>query len=313
MAGTYRGYDGPVPAVERHARASLPLHGLRAELRARAASKATSPRRKCWKRSARHVARGSDARRHVLAEPTRAGDRGNAGRAWPDAISALRSPAARRRTPAWRSAESRRRRRRARRSRGSAGITSRRWPPGCMPCTPSSQPRITWPAPIVNAKRLAAIARAVELRALLLRRGRIVEPAGVVHDRDLALRDALARALHDVGLLQLGGRRDRCGGRRRLAAPLLLAARSRRAEPSRTSQGTVTLFIVRSSTGPLARTAKITSMHREQQPVESLHERCRLGQLSAVRERRLLEQQHRQVVERRVLARSPRSAAAADA
>ena len=40
-------------------------------------------------------------------------------------------------------------------------------------------------------------------------------------------------------------------------------------------------------------------MHREQQPVEPLHERRRLRQLPAVRQRRLIEQQHRQVVEGR--------------
>ena len=41
-----------LPAMERHARASLPLHGVCAERRARARSKETSPRRKCWTRSA---------------------------------------------------------------------------------------------------------------------------------------------------------------------------------------------------------------------------------------------------------------------
>src|SRR5687768_12892355 len=61
---------------------------------------------------------------------------------------------------------------------------------------------------------LATIARAVELRALLLRCGWIVEPAGVVNDRGLALRDAFTGALHDIDLLQLVGRRDSRRGRR---------------------------------------------------------------------------------------------------
>src|SRR5687768_6724080 len=74
-----------------------------------------------------------------------------------------------------------------------------------------------------------------------------------------------------------------------------------RAEPSRTSPRPVTLSS--SSLENPVEDGEITSMHREQQPVEPLYERCGLSQLASVCKRRLLEQQHRQVVEGCVFSR----------
>lgn len=76
-------------------------------------------------------------------------------------------------------------------------MMSVRLPPTCIVATPSSQPRITWPARL-EFEGLAAIQRAVELLAL---GAVLVEPACIVHDANLARLGLWARA--NGGVLDL--------------------------------------------------------------------------------------------------------------
>ena len=74
----------------------------------------------------------------------------------------------------------------------AGGIVRRRLPPAFMPWTPWSHPLITWPAPSRKRNGSITIQRAVELLALMVRRGSLVQPARVLHDRRGSGRDRSA-------------------------------------------------------------------------------------------------------------------------